>query len=75
MGTMRIADVKAGDLKVIWDRTKRDEVDVAREQFDSLLKKGYVAYSVDKKGAKGKKITEFDKDLEMLILAPGLVGG
>lgn len=75
MGEMRIADVKEGDLKVIWDPVKQDEVDVAEDQFNKLIKKGYVAFRVEKDGAKGKKVTKFDPDYEMLILAPALKGG
>lgn len=75
MGEMRIADVKEGDLKVIWDPEKQDEVDAAKDQFDKLIKKGYVAFRVEKDGGKGKKVTKFDEDYEMLILAPALKGG
>ena len=72
---MRIADVKEGDLKVIWDPEKQDEVEAAKDQFDKLIKKGYVAFRVDKDGSKGKKVAKFDEDYEMLILAPALKGG
>jgi ribosomal protein L19E len=75
MGEMRIADVKEGDLKVIWDPEKQDEVEAAKDQFDKLIKKGYVAFRVDKDGSKGRKVTKFDEDYEMLILAPALKGG
>lgn len=75
MGEMRIADKVAGDLKVIWDKNKRDEVESARNQFDAMMKKGYLAFSVKKDGEKGKVVKEFDEDAEMLILSPKLQGG
>lgn len=75
MGEMRIADKVHGDLKVIWDRLKKDEVEAARNQFDAMIKKGYLAFSVKKDGEKGKVVKEFDEDAEMLILSPRLQGG
>lgn len=75
MGEMRIADKVAGDLKVIWDKKKRDEVEAARNQFETMIKKGYLAFSVKKDGEKGKVIKEFDEDAEMIIMSPKLQGG
>lgn len=64
-----------GDTKIIWDADKPEEVEAAREQFDKLRKKGYAAYSVDRKGEKGEVLRKFDPDAEKLILAPPTVGG
>ncbi len=75
MGEMRIMDTDAGDLKVIWDKGKPDEVKAAKTQFKELLKKGYLAYKVKGKGEQGKQITEFDEKAEKLILSPPLIGG
>jgi len=75
MGELRIAHPVAGDLKVIWDPKKRDEVDAAREQFEKLVKKGYLAFKVKSGGGKGAKVAEFDEDAEMLIMSPALQGG
>ena len=75
MSELRIMDEKEGDLKVIWDSENKEEVAAAEDQFDTLLKKGYIAYSVDKKGEKGKQIKKFDPDAEKIILAPVLQGG
>lgn len=75
MGELRIMDKDAGDLKVIWDKDNEEEVDAAREQFNKLIKKGFTAYKVDKKGEPGKKISEFDENAEKLILSPRIVGG
>jgi hypothetical protein len=75
MGEMAIMDRVAGDLKVIWDPENENEISAAREQFDSLRKKGYMAYTVGERGRKGTQIREFDPSAEKMILAPPLVGG
>lgn len=64
-----------GDTKLIWDPDKADEVEHARETFTKLKKKGYMAYSVNRKGDKGEVMREFDPDAEKMILAPQMVGG
>ena len=74
MGTLRVMDQR-GDTKIIWDPTKQDEVDVAKETFTKLKKKGYVAYGVKKGGEKGEIVQEFDPQAEKIILAPRMVGG
>jgi len=65
----------AGDTKTIWDRTKATEVEAARELFNSLIKKGYAAFSVDKNGEKGEHMTAFDANAERVIFSPALQGG
>lgn len=74
MSEMRILDT-TGDTKVIWDSSNADEVQVAKDTFDKLRKKGHTAYSVKKNGDKGSIITEFDAEAEKIILAPRMVGG
>jgi len=64
-----------GDTKVIWDPKNADEVDAAKTQFNALRKKGFIAYTVNKKGDKGEIIREFDPDAEKIILSPPLAGG
>lgn len=75
MGEMAIMDRDAGDLKVIWDPESNDEVAAARAQFDTLTKKGYLAYKTRRGGGKGTQIRSFDPEAEAIILAPPLVGG
>jgi hypothetical protein len=76
MGELRVLDATEGDVKIVWDSGKLDEVNAAREQFDKLTaKKNYIAYTVKKDGEKGRKITEFDPEAEMIILAPPVRGG
>src|SRR5439155_24523353 len=66
----------AGDYKVVWDRTKPDEVQAARDQFASWKKKGYMAYSVTgAKAEKGTVLREFDPEAQSIIFAPALQGG
>jgi hypothetical protein len=64
-----------GDVKVIWDESKSDEVEAARATFDKLIEKGYKAFSVKKNGEKSEMITVFDPDLEKIILAAQISGG
>jgi len=64
-----------GDTKLIWEEENRDEVEAAREMFDSLKKKGYLAYAVNKKGDKGDVLDRFDPSAEKIIMSPQLKGG
>lgn len=75
MSELRIMDKSAGDLKVIWDKDNADEVEAARSQFDALLKKNFIAYTVDAKGEKGKAIRKFDANAEKIILISEIIGG
>lgn len=73
-GELQILD-ETGDTKLIWDAENQDEIDAAKTTFAALKKKGYLAYSVDRKGEKGRVIDEFDPRAEKIILAPQLQGG
>jgi hypothetical protein len=64
---MRVMD-KTGDTKIVWSSANPDEVENARRTFNDLIKKGYSAFAVKREGEKGKKITEFDPDLEAMII-------
>lgn len=64
-----------GDTKLMWDRTRPDEVDAARDTFNKLRAKGYLAYTVKPDGGSGTVITEFDPLAEKIILSPPVVGG
>lgn len=67
---------KEGDTKYIWDKTKPDEVEVARSTFNSFVKdKKYLAFKVNDKGDKGEQVKEFDPNHERYIFAPQMVGG
>ncbi len=76
MGELRLLDKQAGDLKIIWDSEKPDEVEAVRKQFDELKKKGYMAWNVTNKGRKGdNEIKEFDPDIEKIIMTPAVTKG
>jgi len=74
MGELRIMGSK-GDQKVIWDPKNKDEVDASKITFDSLIKKGFKAFKVDKKGDAGSQIRKFDPKAGKIILVPEIVGG
>lgn len=76
MGAMAVMG-KEGDTKYIWDRTKPDEVEVARSTFNTFVKtKKYLAFKVNAKGDKtGEQVKEFDPDEERYIFVPPMVGG
>jgi hypothetical protein len=68
--------VTPGDYKVVWDSSKPDEVEHARDTFNRWKKKGYMAYEVTGKDArKGSVVNEFDPDAQTIIFAPPLRGG
>jgi hypothetical protein len=64
-----------GDTRIIWDPDRPEEVAQAKDTFAKLKAKGYLAYSVNRKGDKGEVLREFDADAEKMILAPQTVGG
>jgi hypothetical protein len=69
-------ELPGGDYKVIWDRSKPDEVEAAREQFTKWRKKGYMAYSVKgKNGEKGEILHDFDEDAQAIVFAAPLRRG
>lgn len=73
-GEMCVLD-STGDTKIMWDPDNSDEVETARDTFKKLRKKGYIAYTVDKKGEQGEVVTEFDPSETKLILTPPVRGG
>jgi hypothetical protein len=70
----RVLD-KTGDTKVIFDKNSEEEVEIARESFSSLLKKGFNAFLVKKDGTPGKSVKTFNPEAEMYIFIPPMVGG
>lgn len=67
---------ECGDTKHIWDKTKRDEVEAAKDLYKSLTKKGYRAFHVvGKDGAQGEQMREFDSEAERVIFIPQMAGG
>lgn len=67
---------REGDTKVLWDKTKPIEVEVAKITFDKLIKDGYSAYAVSDTGdKKGSPVREFDSNAERLIFIPPMQAG
>lgn len=64
-----------GDLRTTWDSDNAEEVRAARDQFDTLKKKGYLAFKVKRDGEKGDLIQEFDPEAEKIIMSPPVRGG
>jgi len=62
-----------GDERVVWDRDNGREAKQAKKRFEKLLKEKYLAFSVDAKGKKNRKITEFDVDAEEILMVPPTV--
>ena len=74
MGELCIMD-QSGDTRTIWDTENDTEVEVAREQFNMLKRKGYMIYRVNKKGDKGEQMLNFDPEAGKMIAVPKVVGG
>lgn len=74
MGELAVLD-QTGDTKLMWDKSNQVEVDAAKDLFKKLKKKNYIAYTVKDDGSKGRVISEFDVNLERIIMAPHIVGG
>lgn len=64
-----------GDTKTIWNKNNADEVAAAKATFNSLKKKGYYGYRVNRDGNKAEVMNEFDPEAEKVIMSPALAGG
>lgn len=64
-----------GDDRIVWDKENGYQAREAKAKFEELLGKGYKAFSVDAKGRKNKKITEFDVDAEEILMVPATSKG
>ena len=64
-----------GHTKHIWDPEKPAEVSAAKDLFESLTKKGYRAFHVNRLWNEGKQMDRFDADAEKMILVPPIVAG
>lgn len=64
-----------GHTKTTWDPEKPDEVAAARAQFDSLVAKGYRAFTVKRNGEQDEVMRKFDPKEAAMILVPAIQGG
>jgi hypothetical protein len=68
---------RQGDTRLMWDKSKPDEVRAARKMFDDLRGKGYLAFSVIERavGDRGEQLRTFDPEAEKIIMAAPMQGG
>lgn len=60
-----------GDTKYTWNRKNQAECNAAREHFDNLLKKGFLAFKVTRLGCKGDQTEAFNPSAgKYLFTAP-----
>ena len=59
-----------GDERLVWDKENGREAKEAKNKFEEFMKKNYMAFSVDSKGKKNRKIEEFDVDAEEILMVP-----
>lgn len=71
---MKVLNAK-GDDRIVWDKDNGPEAKQAKRKFNELIGKGYKAYSLDRKGKKNKRITEFDIDAEEILMVPETARG
>jgi len=64
-----------GDTQIRWNPSNRDETQAAREHFDSMKAKGYLAYALDADGARGEVIRKFDPQARSIVMTPQMQGG
>lgn len=64
---MKILNEK-GDERITWSMNNGRQAKKAKEKFNKLISDGYKAFSVDSRGNKKTKITEFDVDAEEIIM-------
>jgi hypothetical protein len=65
----------SGDSRIQWDQSNQEEVAKAEARFNELKKKGFMAYSVNKKGDKGTVLNSFDPTAERIIMHSQMIGG
>lgn len=74
MGEMSIMD-SSGHQQLKWNTDQLDEMKVAQETFENLIKKGYSAFGSRNRGEAKHFIREFDSTMEELVMVPPNVGG
>lgn len=66
-----------GDVEVSWAPGNDDEIGAARETFDRLRRRGYLAYKTSGSGSRKSRdqIREFDPAAGRIVMVPPLAGG
>jgi len=71
MGQLTVLD-RTGHRATAWDTATLAK---AKEEFDQLLGKGYLAYKTAPGSGSGEVIKAFDPDATEIVMTPPLVGG
>jgi hypothetical protein len=74
MGLLRILG-RGGDKELPWDRENPEQLDDARFVFETLLREGYQAYSLDQNGRTGEHLRQFNPEADEIVFAPRFRGG
>lgn len=74
MGELVVLD-RTGDSRTTWDPANAAEVAAAKETFDQLRSKGFLAYRVIGDGSRGEQMRTFDPHAGAVILTPPMKGG
>lgn len=76
MGKLRIIDPVLGDEHITWDPNNAEEVQAAKDKFDSLTKAGHKVYKVTQSPSReGEAVSEFDANTGEYLVAPPMSGG
>jgi hypothetical protein len=74
VGEMSIMDW-SGHKELKWNTDQPDEVGLAKETFDKLIKEGYSAFAAKTKAEQKQSIREFDPTMEETVMVPRIIGG
>jgi hypothetical protein len=74
MGRLRVLG-RGGDTEIPWDPEDREQLDDARFVFETLLREGYHAYSLEENGRTGEVLRRFEPEAHEIVLAPRFRGG
>ena len=74
MGRLRILG-KDGDREMPWNPADARQLAAVQCEFDTLLRAGYHAYSLDANGRTGEQLRQFTPAAAEIVLAPRFRGG
>lgn len=74
IGEMSIMDT-SGHKQLKWKMDSVDEISVAKQTFDTLVKEGYTAFGSHAKTEAKQAVKEFDPTMEDVVMVPRTVGG
>lgn len=74
VGEMSIMDT-SGHKQLKWKMDSLDEIAVAKQTFDALVKDGYSAFGSKTKTETKQIVKEFDPTMEDVVMVPRTVGG